>query len=162
MDGHVGLDMVLGVEAPITYCTLKFENKIVKQKTTFLIETNLEWLLPCVSSLVSLLGRVVSEELPAVLTRMSLHAGVHLLMMSPLDPLVKSLATDGTCLELQFYLVSVKMLDQVYGHRVCLHLYDLRAQLTPSPSVVLGEAFKMLPHLLPPLLPDLGRSVLND
>ena len=71
---------------------------------------------------MSLLGRVVSEKFPAVLTRMSLHAGVHLLMMSPLDPLVKSLATDGTGLELQFYLVSVKMLDQVYGHRVRLHL----------------------------------------
>ena len=111
---------------------------------------------------MSLLGRVVSEEFPTVLTRMCLHAGVHLLVVSPLDPLVKSLAADGTGLQLQLYLVSVEMLDQVYGHRVCLHLDDLGAQFTTGPSVVLREAFEMLPHLLPSLLPDLGRSVFDD
>ena len=80
------------------------------------METNLEWLLPCVSSLVSFLGGVISEEFPAVLTGVSLHAGVHLLVVPSLDPLVKSLAADGAGLELELYLVSVEMLNQVYGH----------------------------------------------
>ena len=111
---------------------------------------------------MSFLGGVISEEFPAVLTGVSLHAGVHLLVMSPLDPLVKSLAADGAGLELELYLVSVEMLDQVYGHRVRLHLDGLGAEFTPSLSVILGEALKMLPHLLPPLLPDLGMRVLDD
>ena len=126
------------------------------------METNLEWLLPCVSSLVSFLGGVISEEFPAVLTGVSLHAGVHLLVMSPLDPLVKSLAADGAGLQLELNLVSVEVLDQVYGNRVSLHLDSLRAEFTSSLSVILGEALKMLPHLLPPLLPDLRRRVLDD
>ena len=74
---------------------------------------------------MSFLGRVVSEEFPAVLTRVCLHAGVHLLVVSSLNPLVKSLATDGACLELELYLVSVEMFDQVYGHGVGLHLDGL-------------------------------------
>ena len=111
---------------------------------------------------MSLLGRIVSEEFPAVLTRMGLHACVHLLVVSSLNPLVKSLAADGAGLQLKLYLMGVEMLDQVYGHRVCLHLNDLCAQIAPGPRVVLREAFKMLPHLLPSLLPDLGRSVLDN
>jgi len=102
VDGHVGLDMVLGVESPVT-------------------DSALEWLLPCVSPLVSLLGRVVPEELATVLTRMSLHDGVHLLVMPPLNSLIKSLTTDGTRLQLKLDVMGIKMLNKVYCHRVCLH-----------------------------------------
>ena len=104
--------------------------------------------------------RVISEHLATMLARMSFIDVVHLLMMSPLHPLVKSLATDTAGFQLQFYIVRVEMLHQIYGHGVGLHFYHLMADFTLSPRIVLRKTFKMLPNFFSPFLPHFRRCIL--
>ena len=93
---------------------------------------------------------------------MCLDNMMHLLMMPPFNPLIKSLPTHTACLKFQFDVVGVEVFNKVYGGRVGLHVNDLMTDVALSFATVFRKALKVVPHLLSPFLPHFSWHILLD